>query len=276
MPQSVEIAARLWWRPRTMTLIDTHAHLYLPAFDADRAEVIARARSEGVSAIFLPNIDTESIASMHELAEAHPNLCFPMMGLHPCSVDDQWPKTLREMEAFLGTRTYYGIGETGLDLYWDTTTLDIQRGALQMQAEWAKSMGLPLILHSREATEQTLETLEPLQDGRLRGIFHCFSGTVELAKRAIDLGFCLGIGGTLTYKKSELPELLPKVSRDALVLETDCPYLPPMPHRGKRNEPSYIRLVADKLAEVLNLTSEEVAQLTTSNARRIFALQEVR
>ena len=252
-------------------LIDTHAHLYSRKFDADRPDMVRRAIDAGVARMYLPNIDTESIRPMLDLEAAFPEHCFAMMGLHPGSVQPgTWEQELATVEKHLSERTWAGVGETGIDLYWDKTTLDIQQIAFARQIEWAKDLGLPIIIHSRESNEECLELVRQGQDGRLRGIFHCFSGTVDQARRMIDLGFMLGIGGTLTYAKSELPAVLKEIPLEHLVLETDSPYLPPVPHRGKRNESAYIRLVAETLAEVKSVPFAEIARATTANALRMF------
>ena len=254
-----------------MTLIDTHAHLYSRKFDSDRKEMVARAIENGVSRLYLPNIDVESIDSMLALEADFPENCFAMMGLHPCHVQpDTWEKDLAEIEKHLFDRKWAGVGETGIDLYWDKTTLGIQQKSFAKHIEWAKDLDLPLIIHSRESNEEALELVVAGQDGRLRGIFHCFSGTVEQAKRMIDVGFLLGIGGTLTYKKSELPEVLAEIPLEHIVLETDSPYLPPVPFRGKRNESAYVVHVAEKLAEVKGISVDEVAEVTTANALKMF------
>jgi len=252
-------------------LVDTHAHLYSHKFDNDRPDMVRRAMAAGVTRMYLPNIDPESIQPMLDLEAAFPDNCFAMMGLHPGSVQpDTWERELALVEKWLGARAWAGVGETGIDLYWDKSTLDIQQKSFARHIEWAKDLNLPVIIHSRESNEECLELVKNGQDGRLRGIFHCFSGTREQAQRMIDLGFMLGIGGTLTYAKSELPEVLRHVPLESIVLETDAPYLPPVPHRGKRNESAYIALVAEKLSEVKVLPAAEIARTTTANALRMF------
>lgn len=253
------------------TLIDTHAHLYSSKFDHDRSDMVRRAIAAGVTRMYLPNIDSESIDAMLALEAEFPEHCFAMMGLHPSHVKpDRYEQELDLVEDWLGRRQWAGVGETGIDLYWDKTTLPIQQIAFARQIEWAKDLGRPIIIHSRESNEECLALVKAGQDGRLRGIFHCFSGTVEQAKRMIDLGFMLGIGGTLTYAKSELPAVLREIPLEHLVLETDAPYLPPVPHRGKRNESAYVRLVAEMLSEVKVLPVAEIARATTANALRMF------
>ncbi len=252
------------------TLIDTHAHLYSSKFGSDRHEMVQRAIAAGVTKIYLPNIDSESIDAMLELEAAFPENCFAMMGLHPCSVNETVKQELDIVEKWLGERKWAGVGETGIDLYWDKTHLKLQQMAFARQIEWAKDLDLPLIIHSRESNEECLELVKKGQDGRLRGIFHCFSGTLEQAKRMIDLGFLLGVGGSVTYAKSELPEVLTGIPIEHLVLETDAPYLPPVPHRGKRNESAYIRLVAEMVSEIKVLPLQTVAKVTTANAAKVF------
>lgn len=252
-------------------LIDTHAHLYSPKFDSDRHDMVRRAIAAGVTRMYLPNIDSESIQAMLGLEAAFPENCFAMMGLHPSHVQpDTYDQELALVEKHLGQRKWAGVGETGIDLYWDKSTLDIQKKSFARQIEWAKDLNLPIIIHSRESNEECLELVKNGQDGRLRGIFHCFSGTREQAQRMIDLGFMLGIGGTLTYPKSEVPEVLRDLPLEYIVLETDSPYLPPVPHRGKRNESAYVTLVAEKLSEVKVLPPDEIARVTTANALRMF------
>lgn len=256
-----------------LNFIDTHAHLYSHKFDLDRAEMVHRAIQAGVTQMFLPNIDAESIDAMLALEAAFPENCFAMMGLHPCSVlPDTYLNELAIVEKWLQTRKWAGVGETGIDLYWDKTTLEIQQFAFARQCEWAKDLNLPIIIHSRVANQEALEVVRKAQDGRLRGIFHCFSGTLEEAKEMIDLGFMLGIGGTLTYPKSELPEVLRSIPLEHIVLETDAPYLPPVPQRGKRNESAFLRFTADALSEAKVLPLTEIARTTTANARRMFGV----
>ncbi|MEO6038676.1 MAG: TatD family hydrolase [Saprospiraceae bacterium] len=255
----------------TPMLIDTHAHLYSRKFSEDRPDMVRRAIAAGIDRIYLPNIDAGSIEAMLALEADFPEHCFAMMGLHPCSVQpDTYARELDTVEHWLGRRDWAGIGETGIDLHWDQTTLGIQQQAFARQVEWAKELGRPIIIHSRKANRESLEVVRAGQDGRLRGIFHCFSGTREEAREMIDLGFMLGIGGTLTYPNSELPEVLRSVPLEHIVLETDAPYLPPVPYRGKRNESAYVRQVAETLAKVKEVSMEEIAAETTKNALRMF------
>jgi len=253
-------------------LVDTHAHLYSDVFQTDMADVVARARAHAAY-VLLPNIDRESIEPLLALAAAHPDLCYPMMGLHPCYISDDYKQDLAYIERLLPTvPRLVAIGEAGTDLYWDKTKLAEQLHALEVQADWARNLGLPLVLHCRDSFLPTIELVEQMQDGRLRGVFHCFGGTVDDAKRLADAGFHIGIGGVVTYKKSDLPGVLPHVNPATLVLETDCPYLPPVPHRGQRNEPAYLPHIAQRVAEALGRTYADVAALTTANACRLFGL----
>ena len=255
-------------------LIDTHAHLYSSKFDHDRPDMVRRAIAAGVERMYLPNIDSESSQPMLDLEAAFPENCFAMMGLHPSHVQpDTYEQELALVEKWLGQRTWAGVGETGIDLYWDKSTLDIQKISFARQCEWAKDLNLPIIIHSREANQEAMEVVRAAQDGRLRGIFHCFSGTLDEAKEMIALGFMLGVGGTLTYPKSGMQAVLKEVPLEHIVLETDSPYLSPVPHRGKRNESAYVRIVAEMLSEVKGLSFEEIARTTTANALRMFGSQ---
>ncbi len=254
-----------------LKLIDTHAHLYSHKFDTDRTEMVQRALAAGVYRMYLPNIDAESIDGMLALEAEFPDNCFAMMGLHPCSVQpDTYLEELALVEKWLAQRSWVGIGETGIDLHWDKTTLGIQQIAFARQIEWAKDLQIPIIIHSRVANREAIDCVRAGQDGRLRGIFHCFSGTLEEAREMVDLGFMLGIGGTITYPKSELLAVLRQIPLEHLVLETDAPYLPPVPHRGKRNESAHVSLVAEMLSEVKVLPPAEIARTTTANALRMF------
>lgn len=252
-------------------MIDTHSHLYSPKFNADMGDVVARAQ-EVLSHVFLPNIDLESIPQMLELTARAPQFFFPMMGLHPSYVKEDYKAVLKKIEAEWDKRDYFGVGETGLDYYWDTTFVAEQKDSLRLHIQWAKEKQLPLILHCRDSMEDVIELVREGQDGRLRGIFHCFTGSREQAARIQDLGFVMGIGGVLTYKNSQLGTVLADIPMEHLVLETDAPYLPPVPFRGKRNESSYIPHVARKLAEIKELPIAEVGRITTENALRVFGI----
>ncbi|ULQ54958.1 TatD family hydrolase [Flavihumibacter rivuli] len=253
-----------------MTLIDTHCHLYLEEFKPDINEVMSRAGSEGVEAIYLPAIDSSEHRNMFDLEAAWPGKCFAMMGLHPCYVKETVEEELKLVEDWLAKRPFAAVGEIGLDFYWDRTFEAQQYDAFRRQVILAKQYELPIVIHSRNSTQECINIVKEHQDGHLNGIFHCFSGSYESAKEIIKAGFYLGIGGVLTYKNAGLPAVLEKLSLDHLVLETDAPYLTPVPFRGKRNEPSYLKYVVTKLADIYKVSEEEVAERTTANARKIF------
>lgn len=252
-------------------MIDTHTHLYSEEFDEDRAEMIKRALSKGVTEFYLPAIDSESHEKMLQLEAEYPQQIFAMMGLHPCYVKPEtWEKELEIVENYLNQRTFPAIGEIGIDLYWDKTTLDIQIKAFEKQIDWAIEKDLPIVIHTRESFEETFEVLERKKHPKIRGIFHCFSGTLEQAKHAIDLGFVLGIGGVVTFKNGKIYQFLHEIPLDKIVLETDAPYLAPVPFRGKRNESAYIELVAQKLVDIYKKDFSEIVHITTENAKRVF------
>ncbi|WP_276497027.1 TatD family hydrolase [Pontibacter litorisediminis] len=255
-----------------MNLVDSHAHIYSEKFDADRAEAVERSQQEGVNKVYMPNIDHTSIDAMLEAEEKYKGTCIPMMGLHPTSVDKDFERELYLVEEWLGKRSFAAVGECGIDLYWDKTFLPQQQEALKVQVELAKKYKLPLVLHTRDSFNETYEIVSAAQDGTLKGIFHCFSGTAEEAEKVKELGFLMGIGGVATFKNGGLDRVLPHVQLDDLVLETDCPYLAPAPHRGKRNEPVYLPLIAQRVAELLQKPVEEVAEKTTANALNLFKL----
>lgn len=251
-------------------LIDTHAHLYVDKFDDDRQEMMERAFDAGVQAVYLPNIDGDSIDAMHCLADRFPDRAFPMMGLHPCSVKDDFEAVLARMRRWFDDRPYWGIGETGIDLYWDASTEAIQRRAFDIQIDWAIDMELPIIIHSRSALDITIEMIQHKKCDALRGIFHCFDGTIEQAHAIMDVNFMIGIGGSATYKKSTTKDVIAEIGLSHIVLETDAPYLSPMPKRGKRNESAYLIHTAQFMADVLGTSLDLVAQATTRNASQIF------
>lgn len=255
-----------------MRITDSHAHLYSEQFKPDRAEALQRAREAGVSTIVMPNIDHSSIAAMLELEAQAPETCFAMMGLHPCSVTRNFERQLYEVEDWLGRRPFAAVGEAGLDLYWDKTLLAEQQEALRIQLRLAKQHDLPIVLHTREAFAEAVALVTEAQDGTLRGVFHCFSGTPAEAAQAIALGFKLGIGGVATFKNGGADLVLPGLGLEHLLLETDCPYLAPVPHRGKRNEPAYLPLVLRRVAALLGRPEAEVAEATTRNAAELFNL----
>ena len=254
--------------------IDTHCHLYVAEFDQDRAEMVRRALASGVYKMMLPNIDAQSIPGMLKLVKAYPGHCFPMIGLHPCSVKENHVEVLDQMEPELNSGGYIGVGETGIDLFWDTTFKQQQIEAFERQIGWAKRFRLPVIIHSRESLDLTIEVIERHHDQDLKGIFHCFSGTQEQINRIEKLGFKVGIGGVVTFKKAGLAEMLTQIPLSMMVLETDAPYLAPVPYRGKRNEPSYLGLVGQKIADVLGMPLEEVARITSSNAESVYGKKD--
>lgn len=255
-----------------MILVDTHTHLYLNAFDDDREAMVERAIASGVRYMFLPNIDSSSIGAMHDLCARFPENCFPMMGLHPTSVKENFENELKIVEEQLENNTYWAIGETGIDLYWDKSFYREQVIAFNRQIDMALEYNLPLVIHARESFKEIFRVLENRDINGLTGVFHCFTGTIEEAERAIRLGFMLGIGGVLTYKKSGLDTVVSALGPEHLILETDAPFLPPVPHRGKRNESAYVLHVADKLAEVINIPVKDVTKITTQNAAKLFNL----
>jgi TatD DNase family protein len=256
-----------------MFLIDTHSHIYQPVFDVDRSEMIQRALDNQVRKIFLPNINLESIPLMHAVCDDFPNVCAPMMGLHPCDVKEDFHEVLHEMRQWFSRRNYLAVGETGIDLYWDKSTLDIQREAFRIQIDWAKELKLPIVIHARDSFNEIFEILDDLNDERLSGVFHCFTGTIEQAQKIIGYGdFMMGIGGVLTYEKSGLDAVVEKIPLEYLILETDSPYLSPKPFRGKRNESAYVHWVGEKLAQTKGMSLSEVAQHTSTNAMRLFKI----
>lgn len=252
------------------TFIDTHAHLYADQFDKDREDVLRIAAEANVGRMYMPNIDHTSIDGMMEIEARNPTTCFAMMGVHPCSVKKDFEKELYRVETWLAKRKFVAIGEIGTDLHWDKTFWEQQKEAFTIQVRWAMHYKLPIVIHCRESLDETIELVEQLTDGKLRGIFHCFGGSEQQAERITKLGFLMGIGGVATFKKSGLEEVLPLIDTAHLVLETDCPYLAPVPHRGKRNEPAYIPLIAEKVATVKNIAADMLMQATTDNALALF------
>lgn len=253
-------------------LIDTHAHLYAKEFDDDRDSVIERAGSTGIKKILLPNIDSSSIEGMLQMEKDFPGICFPMMGLHPCSVGENYEQELSIVRQWIEKRDFIAIGEIGIDLYWDKTYVKEQQDAFIRQTQWAKEKGWPIVIHSRDSIDMILDLLEPLRDDRLRGVFHCFTGDLTQAERIMDLGFYMGLGGVLTFKNSGLDKVVKDLPLSSLILETDAPYLSPTPYRGKRNESAYVGLVAEKLAAVKEVTLEDVERATSENAEKLFSL----
>ncbi len=255
-----------------MILTDTHTHLYSEQFDDDRDEVIKKAIEAGVSRMFLPAIDSESTAIMLKLETQYPNNCFAMMGLHPTSVNENWEKELKHVEEWINKRDFVAIGEIGIDLYWDKTFLKEQQFVFRKQIQWAKEKGLPIIIHARDSFDEIFEILEEEKDEKLRGIFHCFTGTFEQAKQAISYNMKLGIGGVATFKNGKIDKFLKQIDIKNIVLETDAPYLSPTPYRGKRNESSYLLIVADKLSDIYEIPISEIAAITTANSLEVFGV----
>ncbi len=253
-----------------MLLTDTHTHLYAEEFDTDRKQVIEAALKLGVQKFYLPNVDSASIPRMFELEQLFPDNCMAMMGLHPCSVKENYKEELEIVEHWLNTRKFVAIGEIGIDLYWDKTLLEEQKFAFKKQIKLSLQFNLPIVIHCREAFDEIFDILINYI-GKARGIFHCFSGTLEQAHKVLDLGgFKLGIGGVVTFKNAGLDKIVEQLDLNNIVLETDSPYLAPAPHRGKRNESAYLFNVAKKIAELKNCSIEEVATITTKNAEEVF------
>ncbi|HOZ68955.1 MAG TPA: TatD family hydrolase [Chitinophagaceae bacterium] len=254
-----------------MKLTDTHAHIYLPEFAETRKEMLERAEKEGVSNILLPAIDSESHAALLELARQYPGQCRPMMGLHPCYVKEHFREELKIARAYLEKGGFVAVGEIGLDFYWDKTFTEQQYLAFEEQIHWALEFDLPIAIHSRNSTDECIEVVRRNQNGKLKGVFHCFSGNTVQAQQIMDLGFYLGIGGVVTFKNGGLDKVFDTISLDKVVLETDAPYLAPVPFRGKQNEPSYLKYVVEKLAGLKNISIEEVAEITERNVRELFS-----
>ncbi len=254
-----------------MYFTDTHTHLFSNKFDEDRTEMVQRAIDAGVTKMFLPNVDVSTIKEMNELEAQFPENCFSMIGLHPCHVFENYKESLAIIETELEKRAYAGIGETGLDYYWDTTFKQQQQASLHIHAQWAKKYKRPIILHTRESFNDSFAIMKEHNNDDLTGVFHCFSGSIEEAEKVASLnGFYIGIGGVVTFKKSHLPEVIKNVPLELIVLETDSPYLAPTPNRGKRNESSYLTLIANKIAEIKEISLEEVANITNQNASKLY------
>lgn len=253
-------------------MIDTHAHIYATEFDGDRDDVVQRALAQGISQILLPNIDLESIEPMLETEARYPEVCRSMMGLHPCYVNGEVERSLAVIHSWFEKHNFIAVGEIGIDLYWDKTFKAEQEMAFLTQLNWAKEMKLPVVIHTRDSIQETLALLSKEQDGSLSGVFHCFGGSIEEAKAINDLGFHLGLGGVSTFKNGGMDKVIPHLDMNKVILETDCPYLAPVPHRGKRNEPAYTSLVAKRIAELRELTVAQVDTITTSNAKSLFKL----
>lgn len=253
-----------------MNLIDTHAHIYQEDFQVDIDAVIARAKENGVSKIYLPNVEVSSIANLKALVQKDPQLFIPMMGLHPCYVKEDFEQQLTTIEKELRAGSYVAVGEIGIDLYWDKTFFAQQQKAFRRQIKWALDLDLPIVIHARDSLKEIFEIMDEEARPQLKGIFHCFSGDADDAKKILGYGFKIGIGGVVTFKNSGLDKVLKDIDIKHLVIETDAPYLTPAPHRGKRNESSYVKLVAEKLAEIYGLSLDEVARITTASAGEVF------
>lgn len=253
-----------------MLLTDTHTHLYYETDEEKQALLFQRCFANKVNRLFLPNVDISSIAKIDQLVRKYPENCFAMAGLHPCDVKEDYVQVLEEIEKSMEGKKIYAIGEIGIDLHWDKTTLAIQQTAFREQIKWAKARSLPIVIHCREAFEEVFTVLEDEKGDDLRGIMHCFTGTLEQAQKTIQLGFYLGIGGVVTYKKAGLDEVLMHIPLEDIVLETDSPFLAPVPFRGKPNESSYLVHIAQRVADIYNISIEEVAEVTTANSIKIF------
>lgn len=253
-------------------LIDTHSHIYSEDFHDDIDEVLQNAYNNDVKKIILPNIDSGSIKRLIDLSNAYPHVCYPLMGLHPTSVSEDYKEELSVVEYWLDKHKFYGIGEIGIDLYWDRTWFEQQKEAFIYQIKLAKARKLPIVIHVRESFKEVYEIVKAEQDGSLKGIFHCFSGNEAEAQKITDLGFLLGIGGVVTYKNSNLKQVLKNVNINNLVIESDAPYLSPEPKRGRRNESSFLVYTAQKISEIYELPIKEIAEITTSNARTLFGI----
>jgi TatD DNase family protein len=253
-------------------MIDTHCHIYLKEFDADRAEMVTRAKNAGIDKFLFPAIDNETHISMLRLEDEFPGQCYAMMGLHPCSVKAHFEDELTTVGQYLEKRKFIAIGEIGLDFYWDLNFKEQQLEAFNRQMGWAQEFNIPIVIHSRDSIDECIEAVAKKQNGKLKGVFHCFGGSPEQANKIIDLGFYLGIGGVVTFKKSGLDSVLRNIDIKHILLETDAPYLAPVPFRGKRNECSYLKLVAEKIAEIKNVSLAEVDLITTKNAETLFGI----
>jgi len=254
-------------------IIDTHCHLYLPEFDNDRAAVMQRALDNQVQQFLLPAIDSSVTSAMFKMENDYPANCFAMMGLHPCSVKADVEKELSLVYMWLQKRKFIAVGEIGLDFYWDTNFKEQQIQAFEQQMEWALDFNLPIVIHTREAMQQTIDCVKPFAQKGLKGVFHCFSGNAAQAKQIIDMQFLLGIGGVVTYKNAGLAETLQQIDIKHIVVETDAPYLTPVPFRGNRNESAYLSYIIERIAVIKNLSTTEIATITTANATKLFKLQ---
>jgi TatD DNase family protein len=252
------------------TFLDTHAHIYHEDFSDNMAAMVARFQEAGVSKVFMPNVDSTSIEAMLQMERSYEGICYPMMGLHPCSVASGFEKELEIVEKWLGSRSFIAVGEIGTDRYWDKTFFDHQCEAFNIQLDWAIKYRLPVVIHCRESIDETISMVSKKQNGALRGVFHCFSGSLGQARQVIELGFYLGIGGVATFKNGGLDNVIPELDLSRIVLETDSPYLAPVPYRGKRNEPAYLPVVAQRIADLTHTPLAAIAEVTTRNALTLF------
>lgn len=259
----------------TVGYIDTHAHLYDKSFQDDIQQVIDKALASGVDTVLMPNCDVHTLKEMLALEASNPSFFKSMLGLHPTYVKEDYKEQLDQLHAYLDQESFCAIGEIGLDYYWDKTFVAEQKDAFQQQIKWAKSYGLPIVIHTRNSIPDGIKTVDAHQDGKLKGVFHCFSGNLEEAKEIVVLGFLLGIGGISTFKNGGLTEILEEIPLSALVLETDSPYLAPTPYRGKRNESAYIPYIAQEIAKIKQISVDEVAMTTTQNAYELFKLNDI-
>lgn len=255
-----------------MMLIDTHSHIYLPEFAPDREEMLERAQKEGISRILLPAIDSATHAQMINMEQNDSGICLSMMGVHPCSIRENYKEELQAARNYFEQRSFKAVGETGLDFFWDKTYVKQQYEAFQEQISWALEYNIPVVIHSRNSIDECIKVIAEYQNGKLKGVFHCFSGSIEQAKQIIGLGFYLGIGGVITFKNSGLDKVMGHLGLNNVVLETDAPYLAPVPFRGKRNEPAYLNYVVEKISVIKKIEKEEIALITTENATKLFKL----
>jgi TatD DNase family protein len=253
-------------------IIDTHSHIYLPEFNKDRVQMISRAENERVEFVLMPAIDDQTHSDMLRVEKEFSGKCLAMMGLHPCSVKEGFKQELKIVRDHFDKRSFVAVGETGLDFYWDKTFTKEQYEAFQIHIELASQFNIPVVIHSRNSTDECIKVIADNQKGNLKGVFHCFSGNEKQAKQIIDLGFYVGIGGVVTFKNSGLDKVMLEINMKHVVLETDAPYLAPVPFRGKRNECSYLKYVVEKLSEIKNISKEEIQNITTKNAKELFSI----
>ncbi|HUS85773.1 MAG TPA: TatD family hydrolase [Bacteroidales bacterium] len=257
-----------------MQFVDTHTHLYLPEFDNDREEVVSRALNSEVIKLLLPNINRYSVGKMLQMVNRYPGICYPMIGLHPTSVSNDYNDHLNAVREWIAREKFIAIGEVGIDLYWDKTFIDVQKMAFRSQVEIALAEDLPVVIHCRESFNEILEIISEYCPGKLKGVFHAFTGSVEQALQVIETGFLIGAGGIVTFKNAGLDKVISEIGPDSLILETDSPYLAPVPNRGKRNESANIPFIAGKIAELTGISVDDIARITTENAIDLFNLQD--